>query len=135
MNIMNQFINLFWTVLGFAAMVSYWISEGLSAWFYLFTGLSIIPAFLSQSVFYRLQLSRDTKLYERLGVRFIRKFVQHGDFANRIARKSNPANPVMRRTGNPERYLSTIMMYERYHFICFVFFLLTSGMAMVQGRY
>lgn len=132
---MNQFINFFWTALGFAALFAYWFSVGLSAWFYLFIGLSVIPAFLSRSFFYRVQLSRNTKFYERLGVRFIRKFVQYGDFANRLARKSYPAHPVIRRTANPKGYLSTIMMYERYHFICLIFFLLTSIIAMLQGRY
>lgn len=132
---MNQFINFFWTALGFAALFAYWFSAGLSAWFYLFIGLSIIPAILSRSFFYKVQLSHNTKFYERLGVRFIRKFVQYGDFANRLARKSYPAHPIIRRTINPDGYLSTIMMYERYHFICFIFFLLTSIMAMVQGRY
>jgi hypothetical protein len=132
---MNQFINFFWTALGFAALFAYWFSAGLSAWFYLFIGLSIIPAFVSKSFVYRVQLSRNTKFYERLGVRFIRKFVQYGDFANRLARKSYPARPVIRQTANPQRYLSSIIMYERYHFICFIFFLLTSIMAMAQERY
>jgi hypothetical protein len=132
---MNQFINFFWTALGFAALFAYWFSVGLSAWLYLFVGLSIIPAFLSRSFFYRAQLSNNTKFYERLGVRFIRKFVQHGDFANRLARKSHPAHPGIRRIVNAEGYLSTIMMYERYHFICLIFFLLTSIMAMAEGRY
>lgn len=132
---MNQFINLFWTALGFAAVFAYWFSEGLSAWFYLFIGLSTIPAFLSRNFFDRIQLSRNAKFYERLGVRFIRKFVQHGDFATRLARKSHPAHPIIRQIVNPEGYLSTIAMYERFHFVCFAFFLLTSIVAMVQGRY
>ncbi|HEX8020211.1 hypothetical protein [Mucilaginibacter sp.] len=132
---MNQFINFFWTALGFAALLAYWCSVGLSAWFYLFIGLSVIPAFLSRSFFHRVQLSYNTKFYERLGVRFIRKFVQYGDFANRLARKNRPAHPIIQRTANPEGYLSTIMMYERYHFICLIFFLLTSIIAMAQERY
>lgn len=132
---MNQFINFFWTVLGFAAVLCYWTATGLSAWFYLFIVLSIIPAFLPQRFFYRIQLSDSTKLYERLGLRFIRKFVQHGDFANRHARKNNPAYYGMLKSVEPKKYLSTIMMYERYHFICLIFFLLTCGMAMIQERY
>ncbi|MFC0514249.1 hypothetical protein ACFFGT_08565 [Mucilaginibacter angelicae] len=132
---MNQLINFFWTILGFAAVLVYWVSAGLSAWFYIFIVLSIIPAFLSQKIFAGLQLSNSTELYERLGVRFIRKFVQQGDIANRLVRKNDPAYQVIRIKANPEGYLKTIMMYERYHFICLIFFLLTSGMALVEGRY
>jgi hypothetical protein len=132
---MNQLINVFWTILGFAAVVAYWFSAGLSTWFYLFIVLSVIPVFLSQKVFDRFQLSNNTKLYERLGVRFIRKFVQHGDIANRLSKKNDPAYLVIRKRVNHEGYLKTIMMYERYHFICLIFFLLTSGMAVVQGYY
>jgi len=132
---MNQFINFFWTILGFAAVLFYWVANGLSVWFYLFIGLSIIPAFLSQRFFYRIQLSHNTKIYERLGVRVIRKFVQHGDFANRIGRKNNPAYPGMLKSVDPQRYLGTILMYERFHFICFIFFLLTSGIVIAQGHY
>lgn len=128
---MNQFINFFWTVLGFAAVFHYWFSVGLSAWFYVFICLSFIPAFLSRNFFYRIQLSRKTKFYERLGVRFIRKYVQHGDLANRIAGK----NSTIQRAADPEKYLSTIMMYERYHLICFIFFLLTNIVAIIQGHY
>lgn len=132
---MNQLINFFWTILGFAAVVAYWVSAGLSAWFYLFIVLSVIPAFLSQKIFARFQISNNTKLYERLGVRFIRKFVQHGDIVNRLAMKNDPAYQVTRKRVNPEGYLKTIMMYERYHSICLIFFLLTSGMAVAQGYY
>jgi len=132
---MNQFINFFWTILGFAAVVAYWVSAGLSAWFYLFLIASIIPAFLPQKVADHLQLSNNTKFYERLGIRFIRKFVQHGDLANRMARRNNPRYHVIRQSATPASYLKTIMMYERYHLICFIFFLLTSLIAILNGYY
>lgn len=132
---MNQLINFFWTILGFAAVVTYWFSAGLSAWFYLFLIVSITPAFLPQKVANHLQLSGNTKFYERFGIRFIRKFVQHGDFANRLARRNDPRYRVMLKNTTPASYLKTVMMYERYHLMCLIFFLLTSVRVLVRGNY
>ncbi|WP_121812327.1 glycosyl-4,4'-diaponeurosporenoate acyltransferase CrtO family protein [Mucilaginibacter kameinonensis] len=132
---MNQLINFFWTILGFAAVVAYWVSAGLSALFYLFLIASIIPAILPQKVADHLQLSSNTKFYERFGIRFIRKFVQHGDFANRLERRNDPQYRVMRQSAIPASYLKTVMMYERYHLMCFIFFLLTSVIAVIKGYY
>ncbi|QEM10757.1 hypothetical protein [Mucilaginibacter rubeus] len=132
---MNQFINFFWTILGFTAVVSYWVSAGLSTWFYLFLIVSIIPVILPQKVADHLQLSSNTKFYERFGIRFIRKFVQHGDFANQLARTSDPRYRVIRNGAAPANYLKTIMMYERYHFMCLIFFLLTSIITLTKGYY
>lgn len=132
---MNQIINFFWTILGFAAVVIYWVSAGLSTWFYLFLIVSIIPAFLPQKIAGHLQLSNNTKFYERFGIRFIRKFVQHGDFANRLARRNDPRYRVMHKSVAPINYLKTVMMYERYHLMCLIFFLLTSVITLVKGNY
>ncbi|WP_114940667.1 hypothetical protein [Mucilaginibacter endophyticus] len=132
---MNQLINFFWTILGFAAVVNYWVSAGLYTWFYLALIISITPVFLPQKVANHLQLSSNTKFYERFGIRFIRKFVQHGDFANRLARTSDPRYRVIRQSATPASYLKTVMMYERYHLICFIFFLLTSVITLIKGNY
>jgi hypothetical protein len=132
---MNQFINFFWTILCFTAVLIYWFSGGLSTSFYIFIAISLVPTFIPQKIFDKLQLSYDTRFYERLGVRFIRRFVQHGDIANRITRKGNPAYQVISRKTNPDAYLKTIIMYERFHWMCFVFFLLTSMEALIESRY
>ncbi|AYL95719.1 hypothetical protein [Mucilaginibacter celer] len=132
---MNQFINFFWTILCFAGVVVYWVSAGLSPGFYIFIALSFIPALLPQKILGKLQLSNSTRLYQRLGVRFIRRFVQHGDIANRISRKNKPGYTAIPQKNNPAMYLKTIAMYERFHFMCLLFFLFSTVAALLDGRY
>ena len=132
---MNQFINFFWTILSFAAVVVYWLSVGLSPPFYIFIAISFIPVFLSQKLMAKLQLSKSTRFYERLGVRVIRRFVQHGDIANRISRKNKPGYQVITQKSNPAAYLKTIAMYERFHLMCLLFFLFTTVAALLDGRF
>jgi hypothetical protein len=132
---MNQFINFFWTILCFAAIVVYWFSVGLLPAFYVFIALSLIPAFLPQKVMAKLQLSKSAAFYERLGVRFIRKFVQHGDIANSISRKTKPNYQVIAQKNDPATYLKTINMYERFHMLCLVFFLFTTAAALVDRKF
>jgi hypothetical protein len=132
---MNQIINFFWTIVCFAAVVVYWISAGLSSGFYVFIAISFIPAILSQKTLNKLQLSKNTRFYERLGVRVIRRFVQHGDIANRISRKNKPGYQVITQKSNPAAYLKTIAMYERFHLMCLLFFLFTTVAALLDGRF
>lgn len=132
---MNQFINFFWTIICFAAVVVYWISTGLTPGFYIFIAISFIPAILPQKLMAKLQLSKSTRIYERLGVRFICRFVQQGDIANRISRKNKPGYRVIVQKSNPSAYLKTVAMYERFHLMCLLFFLFTTVAALLDGRF
>ncbi|MEO3403603.1 hypothetical protein AAFN85_06850 [Mucilaginibacter sp. CAU 1740] len=83
----------------------------------------------------KFQLSRSTAFYERLGVRFIRKFVQHGDIANSISRKNKPGYQVIAQKNDPAAYLKTTNMYERFHMMCLLFFLFTTAAAFVDRKF
>lgn len=71
--------------------------------------------------------------YERLGVKHIRKFVQNGDTVNAMA--NTKGYGIIKGKAEVQPYLKTIAMYERYHWICFSFFLLTGVYALVYGHF
>lgn len=128
---MNQAINFFWTILCFIPVVAFWLGADLF-WLYVFIGVSMISLLLPARV---LQLSGNPKFYEGLGVKFIRKLVQNGEYANRLIRKANPRYKLIKDKAHAAQYMRTIIMYERYHFMCFIFFLLTAVYAFIDRYY
>ncbi|MEN0056532.1 MAG: hypothetical protein AAGC65_22840 [Mucilaginibacter sp.] len=129
---MNQVVNLFWTIVCFIPIITYWSVTGQLLWCFIFLGISVLSQVLP---FSRLQLSSQPKFYERLGVKFIRKFVQHGEYINKFHQKRQPHYRIVKDKVSAARYLKTIMMYERFHFMCFVFFLLTAIHALINWHY
>ncbi|WP_345209941.1 hypothetical protein [Mucilaginibacter gynuensis] len=75
-----------------------------------------------------LQLSQNPKFYVKAGARFIRKFVQNGDWFKNDT-------PVISNRFGAMQYKATIIMYERFHFLCLVFFILTSIYALIHQQY
>jgi hypothetical protein len=129
---MNQVVNLFWTIVCFIPLITYWSITGHLLWCFIFIGISV----LSQALpFGRLQLSSNPRFYESLGVKFIRKFVQHGEYINKLYRKAQPHYRVVKDKAGAAQYMKTIMMYERFHFMCFVFFLSTAVHALISSHY
>jgi hypothetical protein len=129
---MNQAINFFWTILCFIPIVMFWAEAGAMQLLYLLIFISflslIIPARL-------LQLSGSTKFYENLGVKLIRKLVQNGDYANKTLKKRNPQHKLIKGKAHAAQYMRTIIMYERYHFLCFTFSMLTAVYALINTHY
>jgi hypothetical protein len=123
---LNQFINFVWTTLCFAPVLSYWIEVYSGPLLYFFVAVSLIFGFLPARFFQSIQLSQSSGFYEKAGVRWVRKFVQNGDFIKRITQKEEKEKRVIKDRKAIEKYLKTIAMYERYHFVCLVFFLLTT---------
>lgn len=127
--LLNQLINLFWTTLFFLPILIYWIGHGLGLYFYLSIAASTIPLLLPQKAFDAITISQNKKAYEKCGVKLIRKFVQNGD----IAKRSIQGRSVIVGASQAKAYLKTIAMYERFHWICFVFFTCTAAACFYQG--
>lgn len=120
----NQLLNVFWTALCCAPFLVFWFSNGVDLYFYIFLVISCTPLFAPANFLKKLVVSRKPKFYERLGVKTIRKFVQDGD----LIKKASPRESTGRiRSGRTAKaYLQTIVMYEKYHLLAFIFFALTS---------
>lgn len=70
-----------------------------------------------------------------MGVKFIRKFVQNGQYVSRHLRKGNPDYKVIKNKATALQYQNTIVMYERFHLICFIFFVFTAAYALLGSQF
>ncbi|RFZ95240.1 hypothetical protein D0C36_06855 [Mucilaginibacter conchicola] len=129
---MNQFINFFWTIICFAPVLTYWFKAFDVMWLIIAIAISLVSLLIPGRV---LQLSYRPKFYERLGIRFIRKFVQNGDWANRLSRIKDPQYKHIRNRSLAPAYHHTIVMYERFHFMCLVLFFFTAILAFADDFY
>ena len=132
---LNQLINISWTLLAFTPILIYWSGQHFYTTIYIYLAISAIFGLVPKHIFERLQLSYKPEFYERLGVKKIRHFVQDGDIINRSIRKDLPHHRIIRDKSSLVKYLKTVEMYERYHFICLIFFLLISVHAFENSRY
>ena len=131
-DILNQIINFFWTTVCFTPVFWFWFQEGIdNIYFYVFLGASLLFGALPEKILNKFTLSADKKVYERYGVKFIRKFVQNGDIVN--SRTNGLGAPSIKGKAKARNYLKTIAMYERYHWICLIFFLLTTIYDFLNG--
>lgn len=127
----NQLINFFWTILGFTPALWFWINEGINLYFYLFAVAALITGILPEKILNLLMLSSRRNFYERLGVKHIRKFVQNGDAVQAVTNKQGRL--IIKGVRQAKQYLKTIAMYERFHWACFTFFLLTAILSFSYG--
>lgn len=128
---MNQAVNFFWTILCFIPIIGFWHDADMTLC-YIFIGISIVSLLLPAKL---LQLSNQPKFYENLGIKLIRKFVQNGDYINAFLKKRNPQHKTVRGKTSASSYIKTVIMYEWYHFLCLIFFLLTGVFAIISASY
>ena len=135
MQMLNQLINFFWTSLCFLPLLWYWAIESPDMWFYGSIIISIVCSLLPEAFYKFLQFDNSTLTYENYGVKIIRKFVQHGDLINRSFRLKSPGYKVIKDVRQLRNFLKTIEMYERYHFMCFLFFFFTTVHSLSAHRF
>ena len=135
---LNQVINLFWTIVSFAVFGVYWgryFAEQRSPWVLaLFIVLSILIWAIPAKWFSALTISKSKRTYERMGVKFLLLFVQNGTLVNRLQRKYSKKSGLIHNRSQAQSYLKTIAMQERYHYCCLVLFLLTTLSAFSTGK-
>lgn len=129
--ILNQIINFTWSILCIGPVFWFWFQVGVNnLYFYVFIGISFVIGLLPQRVIDSFQFSTKTNFYKRLGVRFIKKFVQNGDLVASL----NQNKPLYKTENQYRNHLKTVVMYERYHIIGLIFFTLTIIYAFIIGQ-
>jgi hypothetical protein len=132
LTLINQTVNLFWTVLFFAPVLWFWIGHFHHRPFFIILAISFIPLFLSKKILLKLQLSRSRRFYERAGIRAFQNITQDGAYLKKISGN----RPADRTTRHKLAALEgRIDMYERYHYLCFILFLLTGLYALYVHNY
>lgn len=129
--IINQVLNFFWTFLCIAPVFWFWVKEGINLYFYSFLGISLMTGAMPRKVLDLLMFGSTRKFYENLGVKYILKFVQNGSLVRMLSNRQSYA--VINGKSHARQYLKTISMYERYHWICLLFFVLTAIYGFFHG--
>jgi hypothetical protein len=129
----NQLSNVFWSILGFTPIGYFCYVRVGPGWLYLFLALSLPVVFLPNSFYDKMQVGRTTVVYERMGVRIVRKFTQDGDWVNRLIRRRFPKYKVFDSYPSIRKHLRRAYMIEKIHFAFFLFFLYTALYALLNG--
>lgn len=130
--LLNQVINVFWSVFAFVPIIWFWTIVGINHWFIVFLGIAIACSMMPNKFLEKVQISSNLMVYEKFGVKFIRKFVQNGDWVKSFS--YGTANSQIRNTLQAYNCLNTVAMYERFHWLCFVFFVSSAFYAFVWGH-
>jgi hypothetical protein len=117
----NQLLNLTWTIIGFLPICLFWFSEGPNFVLYLFFLLSLVAGLMPPKTYAKLQLSKDLRVYRKLGVKRFQKFTQSGNFGSRGDKRLS-------------NYLRKLSMYERFHYSCMVFFISSAFLALFHAH-
>lgn len=130
--IINQTINLIWTILCMAPVCWFWFEMGVQNYFfYSFIIVSLITGVLPQRIINTLNLNSNRRFYERLGVKNIKKFVQNGDMVTSL----DPYSKLIKSKKYLRGYKKSVEMYERYHLIGLIFFFLSMVYGFSKGYF
>lgn len=131
----NMIPNLIWSVLNLVPITVYCYNNVDHTSLYIFVAVSLIPAFLPNSFYDWIQIGKTTRLYRRLGVGIVNKLAQNGTIINKVVSKKFPGYKMIRyQRSSISKLLQQTYMFEKFHFLMFVFFLLVTFYALVKGH-
>jgi hypothetical protein len=120
----NMIPNLFWSILNLVPISVFCYKYINLKILLVFICLSLLTVFLPKSFFQAIQLGKTITIYNRIGVRFINKFTQNGDIINSLIRKRFPHyKAVTNRKQLVNKLIQQTLVYEKFHFILFTFFI------------
>jgi len=136
LNWYNLIPNVVWSVLNLVPVSFYCYNDVDHRALYIFMALSVIPAFLPNSFYDRIQFGRTTRAYKRLGVGFVNKLAQNGAIINHLVRKKFPDyKTLVYQRSSINKLLQQTYVFEKFHFIMFVFFILITVYALVKSHF
>ena len=118
--IYNQIINLFWTTVCFVPVVSLWYQHYHPTILFASLAVSLLPVLIPTRYFSLLQVSRSRRFYESMSIKSLQSLTQDGRLVSTLAKRKNQHTRAAHKN-----YKSKIAMYEKYHLICLVFFLVS----------
>ena len=129
----NTVPSFFWSVVNLVP-VSVFCYRYADAWLFWTTlGIASLSILLPRTFFKHIQLSSTPAIYRKVGVHFINRFTQHGAIVNQWVRKKYPTYKVvpLNRQAIQRHYRQTYM-FEKFHFMLFVFFAVMMCYALVK---
>lgn len=130
----NMLINLFWSVLCLTPVSVFCYLHLSLKLFLILLAISLLPLFFPKSFYNRIQLSKKTLVYKKLGVEFIQKFTQNGELVNNLVRKKNPNYKTVSSSRRSIKNLrNQTYMFEKFHFMMFSIFTFVMIYALIKG--
>jgi hypothetical protein len=125
-----------WSVLAFVPISIFCYNHLSSLLFYIFLVISMSFIFLPNAFFDKIQLSRKSSFYTKLGVRFINKFTQNGTFLNRVIKRKYPSYKVVSyQSKKIKEVVRQTYMFEKFHASLCLFFMFTSFYALFSDYF
>jgi len=136
LNWYNVIPNVVWSVLNLVPVSIYCYQNVTHKSLYIVIAASVIPVFFPNSFFDRIQVGRTTRIYKRLGVGFVNKLAQNGTIINHLVRKKFPNHKmIIYQRSSIGKLLQQTYMFEKFHFIMLVFFILITLHALVKKNF
>jgi hypothetical protein len=107
-------------------VIFYLTGEGELKWLIAFLVISYFVSRLPKSFYDRFQISRDVKIYKKLGVDKFKKLSTNGDLINRRIRKKYPTHRNVANFETIKEKLNETYTIEKSHTVLFAFCLLTN---------
>lgn len=134
--IYNMIPNLLWTALFLIPITKFCYTFITPKTTFILLGVSLIPIFFPNSFFDRIQLSRKSHFYRRIGVKYINNFAQSGDLLNKFLRKKYPNFKVVSKANSSiKKQYSQTYFFEKFHFSLFLFFTIVTIYAGIRGHF
>ena len=92
LSIYNAVVNVFWSLLAFVPVSVFWYRVMDRTWLSVFVIVSLIPLILPASKLRYFELGADVRLYRKVGVPWVNKFVQHGTLVKNLFRQYDTSN-------------------------------------------
>jgi hypothetical protein len=136
LNWYNMIPNVTWSIINLVPISIYCYNRVAHPSLYLFIAISVIPGFFQNSFYDRIQIGRTARIYKRLGVGFVNKLAQNGTIINRMVRKKFPAfKMIVHQSSSINKLLQQTYLFEKFHFIMFVFFIFIASYAVVKNHF
>ena len=132
----NMIPNILWSVI-FLSPISVFCYYYMNLkWILIFLAISVRTLGRPNSLFMLGQLGKNLSAYEKKGILFINKFTQNGNIINQIIRKKYPDYKLISKKNTSLKKLSNqTYMFEKFHFLLFIFFMLTSTYSVLHSFY
>lgn len=89
--------------------------------------------FLPESWLDKMQLSQSTNVYQKIGIRFIKKYTQDGDLVNRFIQSQHPRYKYVENKQAIKKLIGKSYMQEKFHYMVFMFFICLMIYAIMRG--
>lgn len=120
----NMIVNLFWSVVNLVPISIFCYRYLSMRIFIIFLVVSFLPLVLPNALFDKMQLGKTTSFYKSIGVNFINQFAQNGEIINRLVRRRYPNYKMVSGSRRSiRRLVSQTYMFEKFHFMMFLFFM------------